>query len=284
MKMISVSRRNFISNYIGLESIISRGLFALSIFFIYSLAIEAKTLKIAIFDTGFCISKIKISKQIKIFKPTNVTGFSKNLDCTKIKSDRHHGHHVLETFLSELNIEDSLEIYPVVVFDDKGIQKAKYWQMALDIVKERAVDALLLAASLPLTIHSEIKLKVPSIAAIFVASGSVGRGIRKNTPLWPQVMAPRKNIFVIGSYITSQVSGKAIYDNSLINNDKIDLYFDGGSVHSSLRGSSRAVSIALARSINKCQLKHELRKCLKSNRVSVAFKSRLFSVGYTLQK
>lgn len=279
-----VFKKDISLNYCGLESLRSQvffGLISFSVIFI-SLKVEAHITKIAIFDTGFCISKIVHGKNIKIHEPVQTTKNGHKENCDNLNQDRYHGHHVIQTLTHELNLKKTVEIYPVIIFDDRGFQDISYWQKALTMAKEKMVDAILLASALSVTSRS-VDLQFPDTATLFVASGSVGRGIRKNTLLWPQLLAPRLNMFLIGSYITSQVSGNAIFDSSLLNENKIDLYLSGENKHFPLSGTSSAVAVALAQTINVCPLGNGLRMCLDAKKIPLTFINKSHINAYTLK-
>ena len=213
-------------------------------------------LNIAFIDTGFCPDKIQITN-IKIENAIDLTG-SVKLDCKKMVSNknspRFHGQLVLDEFLKYFdNKKKSLHLFPLIVFNEKGDQKKEYWLRAIDWVKENKIDVVVTAAGF---ITSE-KVVAELPAVWFIPSGRVTPQITKESRLFPQSLAPQKNLFVIGDFYDGQ---QVLYDQGLLFQDQIDYYFPSGV--KGFVGTSRAVAEASARALNLCPLK-TMRDCLK---------------------
>lgn len=213
------------------------------------------TIKIAFIDTGFCPSS---QAKIKIHPVVDLTN-SVKIDCkkTELKSPRLHGQRVLSEFLQLVdNRKTPMEIYPLIVFDAKGDQKKDYWLKAIDWLKVNKINLVLTAAGY-ITNAEEIKTMVVELPGIwFVPSGRLSPGVSKSTVLYPQGLAPKENLFLIGDYYDGKV---VLYDQGLLYQDKIDFYFPSGK--GDFTGTSRAVAEAAARALNLCSLS-QLRQCL----------------------
>lgn len=190
---------------------------------------------------------------------------SNGMDCSKItdkillSSGRFHGQKVLNEFLSYLPKDIKLTIRPLVIYDRTGMQSEVGWKNALSYIEKEKIDLVLTASGF---IHSEkIVSELPSIW--FVPSGRVERLIDTKTVLFPQSLAPKPNLFIIGDYFDK---GQIIYDQGLVYQEQIDYYFPSG--NKKFSGTSRAVAHAMARAIEKCFIEkdviaaHSLRLCL----------------------
>lgn len=224
----------------------------LGLFFLNS-SLLAKDINVAIFDTGFCHSKtFDATNSVKMTCPEQ-----KN---RKKRSFRYHGQWVLEQLKKELDGK-KINIYPVIVFDKNSKQDQSYWRNAFDYISEKKIDIILLASSLP---HSKekISLKLPKNILTFIASGQTGMAIKKDTKLWPQ-SSNSDNMLIIGSYLEDGSS--LVDDPNLIYREKIDYFFSGEADKVlPLKGSSLAVTKALAWAIKKC--KTDFKKCLRKKR------------------
>ncbi|MDD4976605.1 MAG: hypothetical protein PHY93_19775, partial [Bacteriovorax sp.] len=155
------------------------------------------SLNIAFIDTGFCPNKIKIEK-IKIESVIDLTE-SVKLDCSNplldIHSPRFHGQLVMEEFLKFFHHQNKLvHIYPLTVFNQRGEQKAEYWLKAIEWIKKNKVDVVVTAAGF--ITNDKLVGELPAIW--FVPSGRVTPQIKKESGLFPQNLAPKKNLFIIG--------------------------------------------------------------------------------------
>ncbi|MCO4755984.1 MAG: hypothetical protein KC478_16000 [Bacteriovoracaceae bacterium] len=226
----------------------------------FSTSLLASPIKVGIIDTGFCLND-KPKKRI-IHKPYLAAGKIHIEPCTLGKEHpRLHGQVVLEHFLSVLGNEKEVEIYPIIVFDDKGKQKLSFWKKALEYSKN--LDVLLIASGFPYykRISGLPDLKVLS----FVASGTRESGIKKNTSLFPQTLAPHRNLILIGAYSKSIGSNDAMVDSRRMYPEFIDYFFPDSSGKEKLTGSSRAVATALATALRFCGLK-DLKNCIAKRR------------------
>ena len=232
--------------------------------FIFSLEASA-TLKIAVVDTGFCSDKAKInSKTHKVLKALDMTE-TNGMDCSKVtdqvlnSSGRFHGQQVLNEFLSYLPKKLNVSIQPLVVYDRTGMQTETGWKNAIAYVEKQKIDIVLTASGL--IYPDKIVTELPSIW--FVPSGRIERLIDTKTVLFPQSLAPKPNLFIIGDYFDK---GQIIYDQSLVYQDQIDYYFPSG--NKKFTGTSRAVAHAMAKALDQCFIEkdviaaHSLRLCL----------------------
>jgi hypothetical protein len=215
-----------------------------------------KSLKIAFVDTGYCLQKIK-KENIKIHSVIDFTK-SVQLDCLSrdniLNSPRYHGQLVIEEFLSFYdNSKRSSQFYPLVVFDSLGEQKKDYWLKAIKWIKSHHIDVVVSAAGL--ITNDSLDVQLP--AFWFVSSGRISSLINQKTGLYPQNLAPLKNMLLIGDYFDGQ---SILYDQGLLFQEKIDYYFPSG--HKDFTGTSRAVAEASAKAINLCSLEN-IKDCLK---------------------
>lgn len=209
-------------------------------------------IKIAIVDTGFCPERI--SSKFKIESSLDLTK-SVKFNCDKMDTTqaRFHGQLVLEEFLKFYdNKKNKLHLYPLIVYDNSGEQKKEYWLAAIDWIKKNKIDVVLSASGL--ITEEKIMKDLPSLW--FVPSGRVSPKIKEHTGLFPQNLAPKENLFLVGDYHDGKTK---LYDQSLLYQDKIDYYFPSG--EGIFNGTSRAVSEALARALNLCPIK-DMRSCL----------------------
>ncbi len=217
------------------------------------------SLKIAFVDTGYCLQKLKKDK-IKIHAVIDFTK-SVQLDCLSkdniLKSPRYHGQLVIEEFLSFYdNSKSSSQLYPLVVFDSLGEQKKEYWLKAIEWIKSHHIDVVVAAAGLLTNDTLDVQLS----GFWFISSGRVSPLIKNKTGLFPQKLAPLKNMLMIGDYFDGQ---SILYDQGLLFQEKIDYYFPSG--HKEFTGTSRAVAEASAKAVNLCPLEN-LKDCLKNIR------------------
>lgn len=259
-----------------LKSYIKRPIFG-SVF-LFLLLFSANTFsqtKIAIVDTGFCpvISK---NKKAVVQEARDMTG-KVSLTCGSYtpkelaESPRFHGQKVLEQFLAILLRNQNVEIHPLIIFDDKGVQTKEAWLKALEVIRNEKIEYVLAASSLPT--DEILSTNLPGIW--FVSSGRAEHGLKKSTKLFPQSLAPKENLFLIGDYIEGKSSKNHLYDQNLLYDDKIDYYFPSG--NGPFTGTSRAATVGLARALNLCGAAKQdaklLRNCLKKK--SIKYKDRI---------
>lgn len=261
---------------------------------LYPQELSAKTLNIALFDTGFCLEKTqKLLKKLKgqkklskvqVMSPVDITNSpltpkENKAACLNFnyKNRKFHGQWVLEVFLHNLKLNKlKLIIHPYIIFDNNSTQKISYWQRAIKRIKKQKIDYLLLASGILLKkvqIESLPTLRVPT----FMAAPKIGLGIKNSSHIWPQITA---NIasphFLIGSFHPNTAKDTPFLDRGILYQDKIDYYFNEKSVYRPLTGTSQAVAKAMARAINLCpkhfiKSKNSLRKCLSNHKQKFYF-------------
>ncbi len=225
----------------------------------------------AVVDTGFCPAEAKTtSKKHKILPAIDLTG-APAFSCKNISkkildtSGRFHGQKVLNEFLKHLPKDIEVTIRPLVIYNAKGGQTESAWREAIAYVSKEKLDLVLTASGF---IHNEkLEQELPSIW--FVPSGRTERGLSATTVLFPQSLAPKPNIFVIGDYFDG---AQIVYDQALLYQEQIDYYFPSG--QKDFSGTSRAVAEAAAKALKRCFIPkdviaaHSLRLCLlKSEKV-----------------
>lgn len=228
---------------------------------------HASTTNIAIFDTGYCIKKIKsYSKNIHIHAPVNLTQ-DKNQDFCHLKltHPRLHGHNVLITLLKDLKPIERIDIYPIIIFNNQSRQTMQAWNKAIDYSLKNKVDYLLLAVGLSIKTKITKKLPVP----FFASAPTVGGSINKSSKVWPQDIT-NSNSILIGSYFSYK---EDIYANTaLLYQNKINFYFKNSQVKESFfKGSSYSVAHAMNKAITICHKSFkkgmtELKKCLNEKK------------------
>lgn len=216
---------------------------------------QATDLKIAIFDTSFCLGQHKSTNASIKIKEVFYNSKAFTDSCPKNLFNR-HGSLVLEHLLKVLpkNKKFSIELHPMVIFDKNGYQNEEQWQLALEESQKRKIDLALLAVGLPHPPSKSIQTSFPLKA--FMASGQRGGRIKKDTKLWPQILKDDSKRVMIGSYIppTKNLPDDYMMDKTLLNLQKIDYLFSGGDSGAKLAGSSRAVTTALGKALFLCPL------------------------------
>ena len=238
-------------------------LFGAAFFFFSNSSFGA--LKIAVVDTGFCSDKASIlSKKHQVLTAIDLTK-SNTYNCKKVtpkellESGRFHGQHVLNEFLKFMPKKIAMKITPLIVYDNKGNQTEEAWNKAISFIEDEKFDLVLTASGF--ITDKKLVGELPSIW--FVPSGRTEKLITKDTALFPQSLAPKPNMIVIGDYFDK---GQIIYDQALMYQDQIDYYFPSGS--KSFQGTSRAVAEAMGRALENCFITkdvtqaHLLRLCL----------------------
>lgn len=240
-------------------------LYGAAFFSFFNIAYAQTTLKIALIDTGFCVDRAQTKSTKHIIEPVQDMTSIQKFDCAKVSKDelatsgRFHGQKVLNEFLSYLSKDISVTIYPLVIYDHTGTQTKEAWLKSIEFVNEKKIDLVLTASGLingPKLVND-----LPSIW--FVPSGRLERLIDKTTALFPQNLAPKPNLFVIGDYFDGKTN---FYDQALLYQEQIDYYFPSGK--NKFTGTSRAVAHAMALALNYCFIPkdiiaaHSLRLCL----------------------
>ena len=229
-------------------------------FFLLTSSAQAVT-KIALIDTGFCPEKMA---NVSLNAPVDLTE-SVKIDCRheNLKSPRLHGQYVLLEFLSHLDSNKTkVEIFPLIVFDHRGLQKKIYWEKAIAFVKEKKIDVVVSAAGLPMAADEKEALPKKLPGVWFVPSGRIGPGIKETTQLFPQSLAPLENLFLIGDYYDGKM---ILFDEGLLYKDQIDYFFPSGK--GDFKGTSRAVAEASAKALTLCPLTSlsTFRACLRKH-------------------
>jgi hypothetical protein len=236
---------------------------------VFSFSLQAK-LKIAIIDTGFCQSKFIVnSKNITILNSIDMTE-TNSMNCDKVTSHdlssqkRYHGQKVVNELLKYVPPTISFTLFPLVVFDNTGTQSEKGWLKAIEFIKKEKIDVVVSAAGF--IKKNAMTTELPGIW--FVASGRIERLIDTKTILFPHLLAPLNNLFLIGDYFND---AQIIYDQSLLYADKIDYHFPSGKGH--FTGTSRSVAEAVGKALLLCYQEKDivpiqtLRTCLLKNEI-----------------
>ncbi len=223
-------------------------------------------IKVAVIDTGFCHNEISKLNGQTISNTIDMTN-SVNLDCHKISpalkntSQRFHGQHVLQRFLRSAGHDKNITVFPLIVFDSNGNQTEAAWFNAINFIKKEKIDIVVAASSLP----TKKRISESLHGVWFVAAGRTERGMTKKDSLFPQLLAPMKNLLIIGDYFESKGNFAPLYDQSLLYQNQISYYFPSG--EGPLKGTSRAVAVAAGLAVNLCYdfLKSQqgLNNCLK---------------------
>jgi hypothetical protein len=262
------------TNIIKRASVISLGLF---IFYSISALANDKdqnrVLRIAVFDTPFCPTLIKNNNpKIIVLQPFS-TDKALEKSCPKNIHGR-HGLKVINRLIKVIpKLDFKVEIHPIIIFSQQGIQSPQSWKDALLRVKEKKIHVLLLAVGLPLKNSKQASLLGNININAFMASGQSSGRIRKNTIVWPQSQKDQKKSLIIGSYNPPTIDSPTDYleDKTLLHVSKIHYFFSGGDSHARLSGSSRAVTTAFGKALSICPLIHfidsnmaGLKFCLKT--------------------
>lgn len=245
--------------------------------------IQAKVLKIHLYDTGFCPSLIKAPENILIHPVVDVTQ-KNNYQCNKgeLGNLRFHGQWVLEEVLKDVNTDLKIEITPLIIFDNRGTQKLSFWKRAFDYSKNNQADIILAAAGAPLLNDKEkresAKIELPK-ATLFLSAGRRGKNISQNDILFPQIHHNKKQIQIIGSYHQGiNESGPHFRDIQLLNPESISYYFpfeEKDRVYKDLKGSSFSLAKFGNFLLKNCFQKAEnlpLEECLQNHRVELSLK------------
>lgn len=245
---------------------------------------NAGLLRVAVLDTGFCPTLIKTPSKVKILPVSDLTQ-SVKYKCVEdqLKSRRFHGHWVLAEILNELkdtDIKENIEIHPMVIFNNSGEQKLRYWNRALEEVNSKSINLIIAAAGLPLLDNhmrqQASQIKLSSIPFILAAARN-SPGIPKDSILFPHSLLDPKNQFTFGSYHKGiDEKGPHFKDTSLIDEKEIDYYFPFNfkpRLFGELKGTSLAAALG-SRFILKNCLKKELNsvaldKCLQKAKKNI---------------
>jgi len=252
-------------------------------------SIGAKSLKLALLDTGFCPSLALVNPNI-IIEPVKDVTQSNTYKChqNQLAGARFHGQRVLDLFSALYPKEaghKKIVITPIVIFNKDGQQSFTYWNQALKLSQDHAI--ILAAAGLRLP-EDETKRRQQSSKApipegiIIVASGRVGPNIPKTTKLFPQELSSLDNMILVGSYHKPLFEkGFALKDGSLLYREAIDYYFEySGKLSPTLKGASRALAVGGAKMLEHCAEEAgkgalDFKGCLKKKSFKISFKENL---------
>lgn len=223
-------------------------------------------------DTGFCPQFISHQSKNQVIHPYVDMAGDNVYDCSKLTKKeleaggRFHGQYVLNEFLEHLPKEIAVSIYPLVIYDKNGRQTKTAWMNSLKWIEKEKIDFVLTASGF--INGGKLVSKLPAIW--FVPSGRAERSVTQKTTLFPQNLAPTKNLFVIGDYFDEN---QIIYDQGLLYQEHIDYYFVSGKKKFS--GTSRAVAEAMGKALMLCFNDKEkisvnsLRLCLSNKQKSL---------------
>lgn len=208
---------------------------------------EAATFKLAILDTGFCLSKLPSNSKIAIH-PLYFPMGNFDLPCEQMdeNSKRFHGQKVLETFINNYHGKKIIEIYPVVVFDQEGQQKVAYWKEAMLKLMRQKVKDVMSATGVPL--NAKVQAILPKFFHFTLASGRKEALLKGMIALFPQDYLPKKQLTIVGSQL--KLLESTLKDPNTYNPDRVDVWIDE-LPNESFKGSSRAVAIHMAQILSK---------------------------------
>jgi len=227
--------------------------------------VHARELRVAIFDTGFCIDQLPRHRAIRIKPIIDHAGdFSKARHCQKMdRKNRHlHGHWVLKNFIENYRGKQKVVLTPHIIFNRHGQQFWQYWHKAL----QSKIDILILAVGFPISKTNS----TPLPAITFAASGGWGGAVKAGQKFWPMDLNDKK-LILIGGDLENELGLAPLYDKKLLYQNKISYYFSGGNSKTPLRGSSRAVGIAAGRALGLCFELKSLQQCLHKKRKKYPF-------------
>ncbi len=230
---------------------------------------QKEVTRIVVIDSYFC--------EERAFSAVN--GGDYILPCPKsMKGRQFHGAKVLR--LLKVNHWEDIEFYPVTVFNEKGEQSVKSWERAIHYARNLNANIIITAAGIPVEAEGAAILNGAwgrFQPFVWAASGSIGPGIDRDDKLWPQRFVPRSHLLLFGDYFVSQYDQKKIYNESLLNQDRIDYYISTEQVDN-LSGSSAAVALGANKILVTCQKdileKQKLLLCLNPSEKSIHLSGR----------
>lgn len=204
------------------------------------------SLKIAIFDTGFCIDQLPKNEKILIH-PIYFADKEFTLPCQDLNSHpaRFHGQKVLSTFINHYSGKKTLEIYPVIVFDQEGAHKVSYWKSAMPKIMREKVTHVLSATGVPLL--SKIQAILPKTIHFTLASGRKEASLKQMVSLFPQDYLPKKQRTIVGSQL--KLSESVLQDPLTYRPGEVDVWIDEHP-DEPFKGSSRAVAVYFAKKLS----------------------------------
>lgn len=153
-----------------------------------------------------------------------------------------------------------LEIFPITIYDRFGRQKISYWENAYKKAEELKVDVILTASGFP---HRKKLQKYPKWEILtFAPTGKIEGSIKSDTLLFPQVLAPNENLFIIGSYVASEKEDVFFIGEKLLYQNVADYFLPESAKNSELQGNSYSVSLATAKALSYCSVEN-MKNCLR---------------------
>lgn len=161
------------------------------------------------------------------------------LDCQNadLNSPRFHGQKVMKTFIENYKGEKTLHLYPVIVFDHKGIQTVDYWKMSMPYILKNQIRYLLSATGVPL--RTKISAMLPKKTHFVLASGRVEPILKEMAYLFPHDFLLEKQRTIVGSQV--KLSESTIKDPKTFHPEKVNVWVDEDPSNN-FKGSSYAVA------------------------------------------
>lgn len=251
-------------------------------------------IKIGLIDTGLCsIDKPwqGVSFELNaLYRPFADTSSPPPIPCSQVlKSStfnrQYHAFYVLDTLMRTLAkkpLKNSVALYPVQIYDSKGESSPNYWEKAIDHLKSKKIDILILTSSL---IHqNEERIKTLQLPALtFAAAATGGPYVKKDTPLWPVSHLKRDpQLVVVGQFAPANSDNLALnlhrqgqVDPEILWPETLDFLEIWAPKDSPLTGSSYSTPLLVAKFIHSCSPNNLNKTCLES-------KSSLLKATYTV--
>ncbi|MEG2788781.1 MAG: S8 family serine peptidase [Romboutsia sp.] len=128
---------------------------------------DMENIKIAVIDTGIDINDNDIKKHIKFDKSIQLNQISKYEDLDDIHG---HGTYCVKTILTICDDISNIEIYPVKIFDNKGITSNENLVKALENILDSDIDIVNISAS---TMNDKYKKELKDICDNLQKSGKI---------------------------------------------------------------------------------------------------------------
>jgi hypothetical protein len=252
-------------------------------------AAAAAKVKVGLIDTGLCrIDKpwVGVNYQFNpLFKsfpvvknPKPVMPPPQTPACSEIQKSTqfqrsYHAYYVLDTLMKELarlKVEFEIELFPVQVFNPQGETDGPSWQVALEHLKNKKIDLLILASGL-IDASADFRLELPALT--FAAAATGGPGINKETRFWPQNFhAQLPQLIIVGQYAPTSSDNLALnkvrqgqIDPEILLPENVGFLAEPVPVNSRLTGSSYSTPIIAARYIAKCGPSAKPQDCLNTH-------------------
>jgi hypothetical protein len=218
----------------------------------YSFSAQAR--EIAIFDTDVCLRSLKVPKNFTLQDLSN-----KSFNCIeekqaktrRVKKMARHGESVLKRLFDLYKNEEKVTVHYFSVFENRVMSRDRIVQ-AISLLKEKKLDFILFAGGLPYVKDDKSINGLFTSHLILVATGQVGRGIKKETLLWPQNTSSRK--IMVGYY--KQLKNEPyekIFATGQLNKKQAYLFLPHKSKKSELEYSSLAVANFAGLALQNCE-------------------------------